>query len=161
MSDMLVKLYELPELKPYIDELSKQGIIIKRPIGPEKHFVVEWVGKIFGKHWASEVDMAFSNKPVSLFLAIDTLNENQIIGFACYDATVRGFFGPTGVDESYRGKGIGTALLLACLHDMYNVGYAYAIIGDAGPTEYYKKTVNAIEIESSKPGIYKFMIRKV
>lgn len=161
MPDMLVKLYELPELKPYLEELSKQGIIIKRPIGPEKYFVVEWVRKVFGNHWASETDMTFSNKPISSFIAIDTTRENQIIGFACYDATVKGFFGPTGVDNEYRGKGIGTALLLACLHDMYNIGYAYAIIGDVGPTEYYKKTVNAIEIEDSEPGIYKNMVRKV
>lgn len=161
MPDMLVKLYELPELKPYLEELSKQGIIIKRPIGPEKYFVVEWVRKAFGNHWASETDITFCNKPISSFIAIDTTRENQIIGFACYDATVKGFFGPTGVDNEYRGKGIGTALLLACLHDMYNIGYAYAIIGDAGPTEYYKKTVNAIEIEDSEPGIYKNMVRKI
>ena len=46
--------------------------------------------------------------------------------------TAKAFFGPTGVDETYRGKGIGKALLLVCLHDMYAQGYAYGIIGDAG-----------------------------
>ncbi|ODN31413.1 GNAT family N-acetyltransferase [Fervidobacterium thailandense] len=161
MSDLLVKLYALPALEPAVEELKKKGIEVKRPIGPEKLLVVEWVREKFGIHWASETDMCFSNKPISVFVAIDTLKENRIVGFACYDATVRGFFGPTGVDPSYRGLGVGTALLLACLHDMYNVGYAYAIIGDAGPVEYYKKTVNAIEIPDSSPGIYRNMIRKV
>ncbi|HOJ94734.1 MAG TPA: GNAT family N-acetyltransferase [Fervidobacterium nodosum] len=161
MPDLLVKLYELPKLSPIIEELRAQGIEIKRPIGPEKYFVVEWVRKKFGNHWASETDMTFSNKPISSFIAIDTNKENKIIGFACYDATVRGFFGPTGVDPDYRGKGIGTALLLACLYDMFNVGYAYAVIGDAGPVDYYKKTVDAIEIENSEPGIYRHMIRNI
>lgn len=160
MGDMLVKLYELPRLEPVIEEVRKHGIEIKRPIGPEKYFVVEWVRQKFGNHWASETDMTFSNKPISSFIAIDT-NTGKIVGFACYDATVRGFFGPTGVDEAYRGKNIGTALLLSCLHDMYNVGYAYAVIGDPGPIEYYRKTVGAIEIENSYPGIYKNMVREV
>ena len=53
-----------------------------------------------------------------------------------------------------RGKGVGTALLLACLHAMYDVGYGYAIIGAAGPVEYYRKTVGAQVIEDSWPGFY-------
>jgi len=158
MADMLVKLYKLPDLNTSLQQVRQNGILIKRPIGPEKYFVVEWVRSKFGNHWASEVDISFSNRPISTFIALDE-KENKIVGFASYDATVRGFFGPTGVDEDYRGKGIGTALLLSCLHDMFNVGYAYAIIGDPGPVEYYKKTVNAVEIEDSYPGIYKNMLR--
>jgi GNAT superfamily N-acetyltransferase len=158
MADMLVKLYKLPDLNTSLQQVRQNGILIKRPIGPEKYFVVEWVRSRFGNHWASEVDISFSNRPISTFIALDE-KENKIVGFASYDATVRGFFGPTGVDEDYRGKGIGTALLLSCLHDMFNVGYAYAIIGDPGPVEYYKKTVDAVEIEDSYPGIYKNMLR--
>jgi len=158
MADMLVKLYKLPDLNTSLQQVRQNGILIKRPIGPEKYFVVEWVRNKFGNHWASEVDISFSNRPISTFIALDE-KANKIVGFASYDATVRGFFGPTGVDEDYRGKGIGTALLLSCLHDMFNVGYAYAIIGDPGPVEYYKKTVNAVEIEDSYPGIYKNMLR--
>ncbi len=158
MADMLVKLYKLLDLNTSLQQVRQNGILIKRPIGPEKYFVVEWVRSRFGNHWVSEVDISFSNRPVSTFIALDE-KENKIVGFASYDATVRGFFGPTGVDEDYRGKGIGTALLLSCLHDMFNVGYAYAIIGDPGPVEYYKKTVDAVEIEDSYPGIYKNMLR--
>jgi hypothetical protein len=35
------------------------------------------------------------------------------------------------------------------------MGYAYAIIGGAGPVDFYQKTVGAIEIEGSVPGIYR------
>jgi len=36
MADMLVKLYELPSHEDVLKGLSKYGIVIKRPIGPEK-----------------------------------------------------------------------------------------------------------------------------
>ena len=56
--------------------------------------------------------------------------------------------------ESERGKRIGNALLLAALHAQKAQGYAYAIIGGVGPAAYYAKTVGAVLIEGSNPGIY-------
>jgi len=38
---------------------------------------------------------------------------------------------------------------------MKQMGYGYAIIGGAGPLEYYKKVAQAEVIEGSVPGIYK------
>ena len=37
-------------------------------------------------------------------------------------------------------------------------GYGYAIIGGAGPVDYYKKVCGAEIIEGSIPGIYKDLI---
>lgn len=71
---------------------------------------------------------------------------------------MKGFFGPTGVDMSARGKGIGQALLLRTLLDMRDQGYGYAVIGGAGPTEFYQRSVGAIPIEGSSPGIYRGML---
>ena len=82
-----------------------------------------------------------------------------LVGFACYDATIRGFFGPTGVHEAQRGRGLGKALLFAALHTMWEVGYAYAVIGSAGPTEFYAKAVGATPIEGSTPGIYRGLLQ--
>ena len=76
------------------------------------------------------------------------------MGFACYEATCRGYFGPGGVLEAYRGQSLGTRLLFECLRSMKEMGYAYAIIGGVGPKEFYVKTVGAIEIPDSTPGIY-------
>ena len=59
---------------------------------------------------------------------------------------MRGFFGPTGVDPAYRGKGIGKALLLKCLEAMRNEGYGYAVIGGAGPVNFYEKCCGATVI---------------
>ena len=38
---------------------------------------------------------------------------------------------------------------------MHAHGYAYAIIGGVGPTEFYNKTVGATVIEESTPGVYR------
>ena len=156
MPDMLVKLYELPEIGPALKKMEKEGIEIRRAIAPEKHIVTQWVKDHFNMGWMSECEVAFANQPVSCYIAV---KEGKLVGFACYDATCKDFFGPTGVDENYRGKGVGSALLLASLHAMAAQGYAYAIIGGAGPTEYYRKICGAIEIEGSKPGIYRGMLR--
>ena len=152
MPDMLVKLYDLPDLQRCVERVGAQGVEVRRAMAPEKQTIIEWVSEHFGKHWASEVDVSFSNKPISCFLAV---HGEQIVGFACYEATYRDFFGPTGVLEEYRGKGIGAALTLVCLHEMKNLGYMYAIIGGAGPVEFYRKIVGAVKIEGSEPGPYR------
>jgi len=116
-----------------------------------------WVRQTFGAAWASECEVAFSNHPVSCFIAVE---DSKIIGFACYDATCKDFFGPEGVSEAARGRGIGKTLLLSCLHAMIAQGYAYAIIGGAGPVDFYAKTTGAVIIEGSVPGIYRGMLRE-
>lgn len=157
MPDMLVKLYTLPDLAPDIKRQREAGITIRRPIPPEKHIVIEWVRREFGNGWASEAEVTFSRQPVTSFIAMEN---DQMIGFACYDATCKAFFGPTGVSEATRGRGTGKALFLACLHGMAADGYAYAIIGAAGPVDFYAKAVGATVIEGSTPGIYGGMLRE-
>ena len=156
-ADLLVKLYTLPDLAPALNRVAESGVTIRHAIPPEAHVVVDWVRDTFGKPWASETTIAFSHQPVSCFVATE---EDKLIGFGCYDATHKGFFGPTGVAEDKRGRGIGEALLLACLHAMIAQGYGYAIIGAAGPVDFYAKTVGATVIEDSWPGIYKGMLRE-
>ena len=151
MADMLVKLYDL-EPEDGLEELCNKGITVRNALAPEKHFVIAWVRDKFGERWASECDVAFSNKPVSCYIAI---KDKKIIGFACYEVTCKDFFGPTGVDDDFRGQGVGKTLLIKSLKAMKDMGYGYAIIGGAGPIEFYKKVLNAQVIEGSIPGIYK------
>jgi hypothetical protein len=61
---------------------------------------------------------------------------------------------------SHRGRGIGGALLIAGLWGLADLGYAYGIIGAAGPVEFYQKTVNAIVIPDSVPGVYTDMVKR-
>jgi hypothetical protein len=55
---------------------------------------------------------------------------------------------------------VGRALLLSALHAQRARGYAYAIIGGVGPSEFYAKTVAAIAIPGSTPGIYGGMLTR-
>jgi GNAT superfamily N-acetyltransferase len=151
MQDMLVRLYDLPDHMSLIEKLQNEGIVIRRPLAAEKSIVLEWVTKHFGTGWASEADVSFSYQPITCFIAILS---GRVVGFACYDSCYRNFFGPTGVDEKVRNKGIGKALLLECLYAMKSQGYAYGIIGGVGPAEFYAKAVGATLIDGSNPGIY-------
>ena len=156
MPDMLIKLYDLDDQWGFIAEQKERGIDIRKPIGPEKHPAVKWVADHFSPGWAAEMDVAFSNTPRSCFTAVKAA---KFIGFACYDATALGYFGPTGVVKSERGRGIGQALLKACLLDMKLKGYGYAIAGDVNDPGYYQKTAGAIEIPDSSPGIYRNRVK--
>ena len=158
MSDLLVKLYELPSPEPYVARVREQGIIIRRPIGPENYAVIRWIKEHFGEGWAGESENAFFRSPKSIYIAVREA-DSKMLGFGCYDATVKGFFGPTGVDEAERGKGIGSAILMLCLQGMLEEGYGYAVIGDAGPVDFYAKICGATVIEGSTPGVYRGMIR--
>lgn len=156
MADLLVKLYDLPSSPAALERLRGDGIEIRRAIGPEKHAIVEWAGKKFSRAWASECDIALSAQPATCFIAV---KDQRVIGFACYDATLKGFFGPIGVDESVQKKGLGKALLLRTLEAMREAGYGYAAIGWAGPVEFFRKAVGATVIEGSEPGVYKDLIK--
>jgi GNAT superfamily N-acetyltransferase len=154
--DMLVKLYDLDDDWHFMADQKNRGIMIRKPIGPEKQLIIEWVSETFGPAWAAETGAALGNRPWTCFAAV---KEEAFIGFACYDATALGYFGPTGVDKSERGQGIGQALLRACLLDMKLKGYGYAIAGNVSDPGYYQETVGAIEILDSSPGIYKNRVK--
>lgn len=152
MIDMLVRLYDLPDSAGWYRSAEQNGIILRRARAFEKHTVAAFARDHFSPKWGSEVEVALSRQPVACFIAT---REKEILGFACYDTTMRGFFGPTGVLESARGLGLGKALLLKSLEALRDLGHAYAIIGGVGPREFYAKTVGAIEIPGSDPGVYR------
>jgi GNAT superfamily N-acetyltransferase len=156
MTDMLVRLYALPPLEPELAAMQGQGISLRRGLPPEKHLVLDWVESTFSAYWRSECDVAFSRQPPSIHIA--TL-DGELVGFGCYDTTALGFFGPTGVAETMRGRGVGRALLVACLHAMREAGYGYAAIGGVGPIDFYQRAVGAQVIEDSTPGIYAGLLR--
>jgi GNAT superfamily N-acetyltransferase len=157
MPDMLVKLYDLKDDWDFLREQQENGITIRKPIGAEKHCVVDWVRRRFQDAWASEADVAISHRPGTCFIAT---KDKSIIGFSCYDATAPGLFGPIGVEESFRGQGTGRALLLACLLDMKLHGYAYAVIGSTNLFAFYEKCVGATVIPGSTPSIWKDWVRQ-
>ena len=151
--DMLIKLYtpQAADAAGWHSTPDANAVSLRKPIGPEHTAVARWVGERFGTGWTSEVQVALANRPVSVWIAT---RGAALLGFACYDATARGFFGPIGVAETARGQGLGSALLRACLQDMRAAGYGYAIAGGVGAPEFFRRTAGAIDIPDSSPGLY-------
>lgn len=156
MPDLLVNLLKLPPLEPSKLEMERAGILVRRAQPFELTRVRSFVEQNFSVDWADEISVGFANKPLSVYLAVA---EQKIVGFAAYECTRRGFFGPTGVSENMQGRGAGRALLLACLWGLRELGYVYGIIGHAGPVEFYEKAVGAIVIPDSDPGIYTNLLK--
>lgn len=152
MIDMLVRLYELPDARDVYRRVAAQGVVLRRARAYERHLVAAWAAEHFSPKWESEVKVAFSRQPVSCYIAT---KDQEILGFACYETTARAFYGPTGVDESARGMGLGKALLYKSMESLKELGYVYGMIGGVGPREFYEKAIGAVEIPGSDPGIYR------
>ena len=153
MPDMLVNLLKLPSL----DRLNDEGVNIRRAQPFEITPVRDFIAESFSVAWADEISVGFANQPVSVVLAT---RAGRVIGFAGYECTRKAFFGPTGVAESERGRGIGTALLIASLWGLRELGYVYAVIGSAGPVDFYQRAVGATVIPDSEPGIYVDLLKE-
>ncbi len=173
MADLLVRLYDLPPAAPAVDELAARGVVVRRAAASERGAVVAFARAHGSEAWANECEAAFAHLPIGCFVATErdvsgpsagatgyTRPPEALIGFACIEATARGFFGPELVHPDRRGHGIGRALLLAALEDMRHAGYGYAIIGWASSVEFYRLAVGATVIEGSEPGIYPPPLRR-
>ena len=156
MPDVLVNLLKLPTLQPMLDELGNSGITIRHAQPFELTPVRQFIEENFSVAWADEVSVGFAHKPVTVYIAT---RDGRVIGFAGYECTRKAFFGPTGVAESERGRGVGKTVLIAALWGLRELGYVYGIIGHAGPVEFYKDAVGAIVIPDSDPGIYEDLLK--
>lgn len=157
MPDLLVNLLKLPAA----DDVSVE-FLVRRAQPFELSIVRSFVAQKFSQSWADEISVGFARQPVSVFVATKKsakTDERELIGFAAYECTRRGFFGPMGVAADAQREGVGKALLFAALEALKEMGYVYAIIGAAGPVRFYQKTVGAIIIPDSEPGIYTDLLK--
>ncbi len=123
-------------------KLAKQGFEIRRLEHEDEQTFYEWMLGTWSQNWTTEACNSLKNAPVTTFIALDS--RDNIRGFATYDVTLfRGGFGPTGVEESLRGLGIGKVLFLRCLRDMKTRGYPRCEIAWVGPISFYAHTADA------------------
>ncbi|HEV2883469.1 MAG TPA: hypothetical protein VGW36_01350 [Pyrinomonadaceae bacterium] len=153
---MLVNLLKLPARGAAGFQTPKGSVVIRRAEPFEITKVSDFIRTNFSTAWADEVSVGFSNKPVTVYLAVI---DGEIAGFAAYECTRKSFFGPTGVASCHQSNGIGKALLLAGLWGLREMGYVYGIIGGVGPVEFYEKAVGATVIPDSGPGIYNNLLK--
>lgn len=101
--------------------------------------MLPFVEREFGRIWRFEAAKAFETDPPTAFV------DENLTGFAVHDVNNRGlgFFGPTGVEKSSRGKGIGCRLLLASLADLRRLGYRKAVIPWTDALDFYRKCCGA------------------
>ncbi len=150
-NDLLIKIHDPQWLDLTSNSLSETDIRLRKPIGPDRSLLLGWAEQHFPTLWVDEIQRALCNQPVSCWLA---QRADSLLGFACYDATALGFFGPLGVIDSARGLGIGSALTRACLHEMHLKGYRYAIVGRTQADAFYRRIAPTIPIDDSDPGCY-------
>src|SRR3972149_3566616 len=129
MPDMLVRLYDLPDASLYYRRAEEAGVAFRRADPWDHARYRRFVEGTFGELWAVEADLAYRQSPITAFVAE---REGRIVGFAAYECTRRGYFGPTGVQPDERGRGGGGAVLFRRLGSMRGMGYAHAITGGGG-----------------------------
>ena len=152
--DMIVNLKNIEYREPEDGNLR-----IKRAFAGDKETILRFVRENFSESWTAEAECAILQMPSQCFIATE---QGRVLGFACYDVSAKGFFGPIGVLESERGRQIGKYLLLKTLDAMRSVGYGYAIIGWVSEAEgFYRRTVHAEAIPDSAPkdSVYSNLVR--
>ena len=152
--DMIAGLTRLPAIPQMDGEIR-----LKRAFPGDKEEILTFITEHFNKNWTGEAEKAILQEPGKCFIAT---RKGKLLGFACFDATAKGFFGPIGVAPEKRGSKIGAALLIRTLEAMRESGYAYAIIGWVDDAErFYRKLVNAEFIPGGEPenSVYSNLIK--
>lgn len=145
------------------DKCRASGYVIRRE-HPDNVELLAAVAKEFGGAWPFELARALghrfdhkpadeaaalSNDPTILASTLDTVGsgvhvaldgDGNYCAFAAHDGNNRGlgWFGPTGTWPAHRGKGLGEALLLACLVDVAE-HHDHCEVAWIGPRPFYEK----------------------
>ncbi|MBK5487343.1 GNAT family N-acetyltransferase [Bacillus sp. TH17] len=132
------------DLKRFNPIYNNFNFNVRRAVFSDFEKLARFVKDEFGEHWLKSLDYGFRTykEELPIFIAEQ---EGAIIGFACYDVVrgKKGLFGPMGTAKHNRVNGVGKTLLNHCLYNMKKSGYEYAIIGQAGPIEFYERCCNA------------------
>ncbi|MFB5545901.1 GNAT family N-acetyltransferase [Bacillus cereus] len=132
------------DLKCFVPTYNHSTCHVRRANPSDFEKLAGFVKGEFGERWLHFIEYGFRTYKENLPIYI-AKQEEVIVGFACYDVVrgKKGLFGPMGTAKQNRVKGVGKQLLHCSLHSMKQEGYEYAIIGQAGPIEFYERCCNA------------------
>jgi mycothiol synthase len=122
--------------------VRERGYEIRRADAGETG-LLDAVATAFGGAWPFELSRALGHTPSGVHVA---LHEGAYCAFAAHDGNNRGlgWFGPTGTWPDHRGKGLGEALLLACLVDVA-VEHDRCEVAWIGPRPFYEKSAGIVD----------------
>jgi len=122
-----LRLYTYPHRVSRVQEqLQKDSIDLRTASPSEKQELCDWIERQFTIFWSNETEYAFAKRNPSVVIAKD--RRGNILGFATFDGVAPGRFGPTGVDQSQRGRGLGTVLLFDAFQAMREAGQEMAVV---------------------------------
>ncbi|HEY1558681.1 MAG TPA: GNAT family N-acetyltransferase [Kofleriaceae bacterium] len=121
---------------------ATRGYEIRRARGDERALLDAVAGE-FGGAWPFELEHALAGDPPGVHVA---LAGGTYCAFAAHDGNNRGlgWFGPTGTWPAHRGKGLGEALLLACLVDVA-AAHSRCEVAWIGPRPFYEKAAGIVD----------------
>lgn len=118
---------------------AEAGYEVRRARPADRALLADAIAPAFSRAWAYEVDRALDQDPPGLHIA--TTSSGELAAFAAHDGNNRGlgWFGPAGTFEAHRERGLGEALLIACLVDVANAGLPTCTIAWIGPRSFYQR----------------------
>lgn len=138
------------------ERAASRGYEIRRARPEERAALCAAVAAEFGGAWHYEVERALAYEPAGVHVAVErtpTRDPSRVhvatrtadpvatyCAFAAHDGNNRGlgWFGPTGTWPTHRGKGLGEALLMACLVDIATER-SQCEVAWIGPRAFYDK----------------------
>lgn len=125
-----------------VDGLRQERIDVRRLERGDEAAFAAYLAASWGAGWQYQGLQALrcGREPIPGHLA---LAGDAVIGFAVYDVTRPGWFGPIGTAAERRGRSVGTALLHACLFDWQRQGRQRGEIAGIGPLYVYVTACDA------------------
>jgi GNAT superfamily N-acetyltransferase len=116
------------------------GYDVRRARPADRAALTAQIALAFSPGWAFEVGRASDSDPPAVHVAA-ARDTGELAAFAAHDGNNRGlgWFGPAGTFEPHRRRGLGEALLVACLLDVAAAGLAVGTIAWVGPRAFYER----------------------
>ena len=141
MSVDLTRPLPVPPEEERRHELSRAGVVVRELSHRDEASLRAWLERTWGPNWTFEGLLALRRRVPTGVVAE---RGGRIVGFAVFDSTRPGWFGPMGVEPGLQGGGLGIELCVRAFEAMARKGYARAEIAWAGPRCFYARKLGAV-----------------